>query len=134
MIKKTVHLHFPPEQARDAIIYRLVKEFDLVVNILQARIEPNEHGRALIELTGTRNDIQKGLQYLKGQHIEIDALSHEIRKNEDRCVHCGACVGVCPSGALAVDQDFQIVFNREQCVLCQACILACSFDAMEHSA
>jgi len=100
---------------------------------LQARIEPNEHGHALIELTGARNDIQRGIQYLTEQGVEIDAHSHEIKKDDERCVNCGACVGVCPSGAQECMSDFTVKFDRDKCVLCQACILACSFDAMEYT-
>ena len=134
MTKKIIYLHFPPEQARDPIIYRLVKDYDLVVNILQAKIEPNEHGHALIELTGTRNDIQRGTQYLKDQGIGIDSQTQEIRMNTERCTSCGACVGICPSDALTLKEDFSVVFDKEKCVLCQGCILACPFEAMEHIA
>ncbi|HHN46775.1 MAG TPA: 4Fe-4S dicluster domain-containing protein [Planctomycetes bacterium] len=131
MTKKTLHLHFPPEQARAPLIYRLVKDFDLVVNILQARIEPNEHGRAVIELAGTRNDINRGVDYLRQQGVDIDTHAQEIKKHDERCIDCGACVGVCPSDAIETDADFCVRFDRDKCVLCQACVLACPYDAME---
>jgi|YNPNPStandDraft_1061719.scaffolds.fasta_scaffold80400_2 ferredoxin len=134
MTKKTIYLHFPPERVRDPVIYRLVKDFDLVVNILQAKIEPNEQGHALVELTGNRSDIQRGIQYIQEQGVAIDTAGQEIRLNAERCTNCGACVGVCPSGALCFNDDFTVSLDTEKCVLCQGCILACPFEALEHTA
>ena len=134
MTKKTIYLHFPPERVREPVIYRLVKDFDLVVNILQAKIEPNEHGHALVELTGNRSDIQRGIQYIQQQGVTIDTAGQDIRLNGERCTHCGACVGICPSAALSFDDSHAVSLDAEKCVLCQACLLACPFEAVEHTA
>ena len=134
MTKKTVHLRFPPQQAQEPLIYKLVKEFDLVVNLLRARIEPNETGHAIIEISGSRSDINRALEFIRKSGVQTASLSSEIRRHESRCTHCGACTAICPSGALAVDRETDmIVFHRDKCVACQGCILACSFDVMEVS-
>lgn len=40
------------------------------------------------------------------------------------CVHCGACVAVCPTGALNND-DGMVTYDPAKCVMCDACIKAC---------
>lgn len=40
------------------------------------------------------------------------------------CVHCGACLSVCPTGALK-EQDGQVCYDVDRCVLCDACIKRC---------
>lgn len=134
MTRRTVHLRFPPLKAQEPVIYRLVKDYDLVVNLLRARIEPNEQGHAIIELSGSRADVGRALQYLKKAGVEVKSLSADIRRHESRCVHCGACVAICPSRALEVTRpEGLVVFHRDRCVACQGCILACPFDVMEVS-
>ena len=42
------------------------------------------------------------------------------------CRHCGACVPVCPAGALEMRQSpAQVVWHREKCTGCDACLAAC---------
>ena len=45
------------------------------------------------------------------------------------CVHCGACVEVCPAGALAVDAGGKVAWDARACVGCDACIKTCPHDA-----
>lgn len=43
----------------------------------------------------------------------------------NHCIHCGVCVGVCPVGALEVDENKKVCWNAEKCVMCDNCIKAC---------
>lgn len=40
------------------------------------------------------------------------------------CVHCGACVPVCPTGALTLSGG-KVAYDPQRCVLCDACIKVC---------
>ncbi|MBR4410979.1 MAG: YjjW family glycine radical enzyme activase [Firmicutes bacterium] len=40
------------------------------------------------------------------------------------CGHCGACVSVCPAGALSME-DGKVVWNEEVCCQCDECLSAC---------
>lgn len=44
------------------------------------------------------------------------------------CVHCGACVEKCPSGALSM-VDGRVCFDEKKCVSCDTCIHTCSHSA-----
>lgn len=40
------------------------------------------------------------------------------------CIHCGACVAVCPTGALTLSGG-RVCYEYKKCVMCDACITAC---------
>jgi ferredoxin len=123
---------FPPEEVERPYIYRLVKEFDLMPNILRASISPQDVGRMVVELNGKQEAIDRGLDFLRGQGIRIEALGQEIRMNESRCIQCGACTGFCPTGALRYERPaMKVVFDEEKCVACELCLSACLTRAME---
>lgn len=43
---------------------------------------------------------------------------------QDKCISCGACVAVCPFGAIVM-QDDDKAFITEACTACGACIETC---------
>lgn len=43
----------------------------------------------------------------------------------NRCINCGVCVGVCPVGALKMDENHKVQWDDKKCVMCDACIKAC---------
>lgn len=126
MAKKKVVLTFPPEIVTQPITYHLVKDYDLITNILRAEIYEEEAGRMLLELEGEEKAIEEGLKYLKGQEVEIQEAARDIDLNKDLCVDCGACTAVCPTNALTIDKpSWLLQFNKEDCVLCELCVKSC---------
>lgn len=127
-------LRFPPRTVRDPIVYRLVKDYDLKVVILRASISPDEAGHMVLELDGNRAQIESAHEYLESQAVTWQLLSADVRWREDRCVHCTACISVCPSGALILDRGAMTVsFDNEKCIGCGLCIPVCGYKAMEIS-
>ena len=125
-------LSFPPRQVREPITYGLVKEYDLKFNILRASISPDEKGHMVLELDGTQEQIERGCDYLRNAGVSMQLLSEDIRRNEERCVHCTACTTVCPSGALSVQRpSMEVAFDSDKCIGCGLCIPACMYHAME---
>lgn len=47
------------------------------------------------------------------------------------CHHCEnpPCVGACPSGALAKNEDQLVLLNTDRCIGCRYCEMACPFGA-----
>jgi ferredoxin len=131
-VSKRIVLHFPRSCVDQPIIYHLVKDYGLMLNILKASISPNEEGLLVLELSGERENYEKGVRYLADIGISIQPLSRDINRNDARCTHCGACVTVCPSGAFVVESPSRkIKFLDKKCVVCGLCIRACPPRAME---
>jgi Fe-S-cluster-containing dehydrogenase component len=131
MLKRTLVLNFPRSQTKEPITYKLVKDFDLMFNILKARIKPNEQGTLVIQLKGTEENMEKGLNYLKDIGIHWEALSQGIKWDDNVCIHCTACTSLCPTNALYVDRDTMYVhFDHDKCIACEMCLTACSYKAI----
>ncbi|MGC8965791.1 MAG: NIL domain-containing protein [Caldimicrobium sp.] len=133
MLKKGLYLRFPPEIVEKPIVYRLVKDYNLAFNILKATITPGKDGIMILELMGdNRESLEQGLEFLKQMGVEIQPLGQQVLKNEEVCIHCGACTAVCPTGALSVDRNtFKVIFDPEKCTACGFCVSACITKAME---
>lgn len=131
-ISKRVVLHFPRSLVDQPIISRLVKDYALEFNILKASVTPKEEGLLLLELSGEREDYENGIRYLAELGVGIQPLSQDVSRNEERCTHCGACVVICPTGALALEPSTRRVnFDNSKCIACGLCVLPCPPRAME---
>jgi L-aspartate semialdehyde sulfurtransferase ferredoxin len=130
--KKRVVLHFPKRMIDEPILYHLIKDYSLEFNILKASISPEAEGLMVVELKGDQVHYDQGVRYLIDKGVQIQSLSQDVTRNEEKCTSCGACVTVCPAGAFAVDSKTMIVkFDNAKCVACGVCIKACPPRAME---
>lgn len=131
MSKMKLGLLFPPEHTEEPIITKLVK-LDLSINILKASISQGNKGKMILEATGADVDIAKGIDYLESQDISIKVYTNSVIRYEEKCMDCGACTSVCPSGALVMNQDtWQLEFDMDKCVLCGHCVSACPARAIK---
>ena len=131
MIKKKIALLFPPEVTDQPFITNLIKDYDIVVNILKASITGAKKGKMTLELSGEDSNVKAALDYLNSAGLEVIVYADSVIRYEERCVECGACVGVCPSHALAMGPpDYKLKFDMEKCLLCGHCVRACPVDAI----
>lgn len=132
MLRRKMILTFPPDVVEEPVTYKLIKEYDLWINILRAKIEPGNIGKLVIEMKGEKYQIEKGLRFIKDLNVIVEFLEQEVRLNEEKCVDCGACVSICPVGALSLSKDtFKLEFNYDRCVICGYCVEACPLQAIE---
>lgn len=126
-------LTFPKDLVDKPIVYKLIKEHNLVFNILKASITPEEEGLMVLEISGDEKDINKGIDYLKRQGVKIEPLSKDIVVNWDRCIQCGACVAQCPTAALFVAdrKTMKVDFDAGKCIACELCIKPCPVRCIE---
>ena len=131
-VSKRVVLRFPPRLVDQPIIYRLVKDYNLELNILKAYITPKEEGLLVLELRGEDDNFKKGMEYLNNLRVKIQPLSQDVVRNEEKCTHCGACVTICPTAALYLDKKTRkVIFDPEKCIACELCVKACPPRAMK---
>ena len=132
MVTKKIVLHFPRRLAGQPIVCDLVKRYQLDFNILKAAITPREEGLLVLELKGEDHAFAQGMAYLDQIGVARQWLSQDIVRDDDACIHCGACTPVCPNGALAIDRaTMRVDYDNEKCVACELCVRACPVNAMQ---
>ena len=125
-------LRFPADTVNEPITYTLIKEYDVLINILNADITHGKEGNLLIEIAGDKDKVDKSMAYLESKQVEISPVIKTILFNESACIHCGACSSVCFSGALEMDSESRkLQFLPEKCVACELCIKACPLVLFE---
>ncbi len=125
-------LRFPAETVNEPITYNLIREFDVVINILNADITHGKEGNLLIEMDGEETSIHEALVYLESKHVEVSPVVKTILFDESSCIDCGACASVCFPGALSMHPvTRKLQFAPEKCVACELCIRACPLQLFE---
>jgi ferredoxin len=131
-MKKKVVLHFSKEIWDKPIIYRLIKDYDLVINIFEASVLPRRESFMILDLEGNDDNFQKGIQYLKDSGVTLQPMEQDIKRDEAKCTHCGSCTAICPTGALSINRDsMEVIFDMEMCSGCELCVPVCPPRAME---
>ena len=132
MYSKIVILNFPPEVAQQALVCHLTKKFDLLFNILRAKISNRKEGVMVLEImSGSKSGFNKGVRFLKEKGVSVSFPEHEIFKDEEICTHCGACTAVCPTEALYIKRpEMEVIFDKDKCSVCELCVITCPSRAM----
>ena len=130
-VTKKLMLSFPRYDSEKPIIYHLVKDYNLMVNVYRAQITPEEEGHLVLDVTGTEEDIQRGVDFVGTCDVTINDTGKGVIRDTDRCTHCGHCVVHCPTEALYISNDAtrEVAYNEEHCIECLACIRVCPYAA-----
>ncbi len=130
-MKNKLVCYFSAAQSEQPLVYRLVKNYDLVVNILKADINPQKEGYLVIEVEGERDKYEAGVSFIKSMGIMVDPLSETVLWDEDVCIQCGACASFCPTEALSIERESMMVsFENSKCVVCGMCLDCCPTRAI----
>ncbi|HEY9707074.1 MAG TPA: NIL domain-containing protein [Oculatellaceae cyanobacterium] len=130
-MKKRVTLTFPKRTVQMPVTYRLAKDFNVAANIIRAQVAPNQIGTLVVELSGDIDELDAAIDWMRSQGINISLVGREILIDENSCVDCGLCTGVCPTEALTLNpKDFKLNFTRSRCIVCEQCIPTCPVEAI----
>ena len=132
MASSRVVFHYPKQLIDTPVISHISKTYDLEFNILRANITPESEGLMVLELEGAEGNLKQALAWTAEQGVTVQALERDVVRSEERCTHCGACVTVCPSGALFKDaMTYEVVFDADKCIACELCVPTCPPRAMK---
>ena len=130
-MKKRVTLTFPKRTIQMPVTYRLAKDFNVAANIIRAQVAPNQIGKLVVELSGDIDELDAAIEWMRSQDINVSLVGREILIDEDSCVDCGLCTGICPTEALTLDpKTFKLNFTRSRCIVCEQCIPTCPVQAI----
>ena len=130
-VTKKLMLFFPRCECEKPIIYHLVKDHNLIVNVFRAKVTPDEEGYLVLDVTGTEEDIQRGMNFVTTFNVSINYTGKGVILDENRCTHCGHCIPHCPTEALYIANRAtrEVAYSETKCIECLACIRVCPFGA-----
>ena len=125
-------LNFNRELSEKPIVYHLVKDYDLVINIFRARITAKEEGFMVLEVSGTEEQISRGIDFIRDNGVTVNEAEKGLRWDKSVCTHCGNCLPHCPVDALYIVSSLtrEIDFDSDKCVECLNCIPNCPYGAL----
>lgn len=126
-----IFLYFPQCRTDTPIVYHLVKEFDLMVNIFRAKVNADEEGYLVLDLSGDQERIDQALAYIESENIEVRSNNKGLYWDRDKCTGCTNCLPHCPTGALYIKDraTMEVSFDGDKCVECLSCLDNCPFGA-----
>ena len=77
MARMRVRLTVPPALIQEPIVYRLVKDFDIVINIRRADVKA-DHGWMALELEADERVLERGVTWLKDKGVQIDPIERDV--------------------------------------------------------
>ncbi len=131
METKKILLTFNKNAVEKPIVYHLVKDFDLIINIYRASISAEEKGLMVLDITGSKEMIEAGIDFIVSQNVKIEDAQKSFRWDSDLCTSCGNCLTHCPVNALHIEnrKTMKVEFNEKLCIDCMGCIPNCPFEA-----
>lgn len=124
---RRILLRYSAEKASKPILSEIIRETGVLVNLLYANIDTGG-GEILISVDANRAD--EIFQELSKRGIEFQEIKGSIEVDWDSCVHCGACVSLCPTRALHMKENASLGLDDDKCVLCEICVSACPVRAL----
>jgi ferredoxin len=130
-LTKKLVLFFPRYDCEKPIIYHLVKDHNLIVNVYRAKVTPEEEGYLALDVSGSEQDIAEAMEFIKTCNVVVNNSGKGVTWDEHRCAHCGQCITHCPTEALHIADAAtrRVAFDEAECIECLACIRVCPFGA-----
>ena len=121
-------LKFSPTIVNKAIISDLMKKYDICFNILRADITP-KGGKMLVELGGS--ETSEAIDFLEKEGIRLNPIKKVVKKDEEKCIDCGACISLCPVKAICPADDWTVDVDDQLCIGCGFCTFSCPTRAIK---
>ncbi len=130
-LTKKMLLSFAKNETEKSIVYHMVKDYSLEINIFRARVTPEEEGYLLLEVTGLEENISKAMDFVQSFDVTIDDAEKGLHWSSELCTGCGNCITHCPTGALFIKDrsTMEVSFNNDKCIECLNCLKNCPFGA-----
>jgi ferredoxin len=117
-------LKFPQDIVEKPILSETILEAGVLMNILRAKVDYNE-GTVVVSIEGDEETQKKVVDLLKKKGVDVSRLKKSVVNDEEKCISCGACIAVCPAGAISLNRNKEIIIERDRCHKCGVCVEAC---------
>lgn len=82
----------------------------------------------LIEISGTQQ--KQAAEYMEKEGIRLNPINKVVKKDEEKCIDCGACISLCPVKAINTTEDWTVEVDDLKCVGCNFCTKSCPTKAI----
>ncbi len=120
-------LHVAPGIVRYPLIASVILETSALVNIERASIDAVS-GEIVLEVPAEK--CQEVKEAFERRGVRVVPLEIPVIRDENECVHCGACVSICPTGTFRFE-DWRVVADSGKCIQCGACVMGCPQRALK---
>jgi ABC-type methionine transport system ATPase subunit len=77
MARTRVRLTFPASLVQEPILYRLVKDFDILINIRPAEVKV-DHGWVALEMEADQETLDRGVAWLRQRGVQVDPIERDV--------------------------------------------------------
>jgi len=123
-------LRLPSEMSKKPLIAEIILETEARINIDRANVGA-VGGETVLDVPDDK--YENVVAFFKSKGVETVLLTKPILLDEDKCLHCGACVSICPTEVFGLEDDWHLGLDAVKCIQCSACITACLFGALSLS-
>lgn len=122
-------LKYSMKKAEDPVIASVIRETDIPINILHADVS-QKGGEIFVSVNGSEDVVNEVVELFEEKGVEAERVHEGIKLYEEECLDCGACLSLCPTDALKLDDEDSVYLDEEECVYCRACIPVCPVNAI----
>ncbi len=120
-------LHVAPGIVRYPLIASVILETSALLNIERASIDAVS-GEIVIEVAPEK--CREVREAFERRGVKVVPLEIPVIRDENECVHCGACISICPTGTFRFD-NWKVVADSGKCIQCGACVSGCPQRALK---
>ncbi len=77
MATRKVMLKYPEHLIQEPVLFRMVRQFDVMPNIRRARVTDTV-GEIALELEGSPENLEKGVAYLREQGVQVEPIEGDV--------------------------------------------------------
>jgi L-aspartate semialdehyde sulfurtransferase ferredoxin len=77
MATRKVMLKYPERLIQEPVLFRMVRQFDVMPNIRRARVTDTV-GEIALELEGSPENLERGVRYLQEQGVQVEPLEGDV--------------------------------------------------------
>lgn len=129
---RKVLVRYSTQKATEPVLAPVIKETGILPNILYAEVSA-KGGEILLAIDAPDKEVDKTIELFKQKGVEVQEIKRAIQLDEDLCFDCGACISLCPTGALYLTDDKSIELDENKCIYCGICVPACPARALKLS-